>query len=139
MVKKQDNVVNIEQLEENVKKQTEYAKKNYSDFLDMNRKMVEETLNAFDTQVEMWLSMQLGYLDMLQNIMGFRPELKEFGTFMNPFTGHFEHMEELNKEFIEMKKKKAEKMAQSIRKYHKKSVESTLGAFDKYCDMLSTP
>lgn len=93
MVKRQDNVVKLEQIEENVKKQTEYAKKSYADLLEMNRKMVEQALSAFDTQVEMWLSMQLGYLDMLQNVMDFRPDLKEFGMLMNPFSGQFEHIE----------------------------------------------
>lgn len=139
MVKKQDNVVKIEKLEENVKKQTEYAKKSYADLMEMNKQIIEQTLSAFDTQVEMWLSMQLGYFDMLHHIMGYRPDLSGFGKIMPPFSGHFEHIDELNKEFIEMKKKKAEKMAQSLRKYHKKSVESTLEAFDKYCDLLSTP
>ena len=138
MVKKQDNVLKIDQLEENVKKQTEYAKKGYSDWLELNKRMWEQTISSYDMQIELWLSVQLAYLDLMKNMMGYRPDFKGLGKGLNPFTGHFEHMNELSSEFIEMKKKKAELMAKSLQKYHKKSVESTLEAFDKYCDLLST-
>ena len=138
MVKKQDNVVKMEQLEENVKRQTEYVKKGYSDWAELNKRMWEQTVSSFDMQIELWLSAQLASLDLLKTMMGFSPDFTGLGKGLNPFTGHFEHMNELGGEFIEMKKKKAGLMAKSLQKYHKKSVESTLEAFDKYCDLLST-
>ena len=135
MVRKQENVLKID---ENVKKQTESARKSYLDWVERNRNLWLDALNSFDTQVEVMLAMQLGYIDMLKNMMEIKPDFSGIGKDMHPFTGHFEHINELNKEFIEIKKKKAEKIAKSLQKYHRKSVESTLEAFDKYCDLLST-
>ena len=139
MVKKQSNVVNLKDLDENLKKQSESVKKSYVDWLELNKNLWTEILNSFDAQVELWLAMQLGYMDLLKNLMGFKPDLTSIGKGFHPYAGQFEHINELHDEFIEMKKKKAEKVAKSLQKYHRKSVESTLEAFDKYCDLLSTP
>lgn len=138
MVKKQSNVLNLEGLDENMRKQTESVRKSYVDWLEMNKTMWMETLNSFDTQIELWLSMQLGYMDLMKNLMGSKPDFMGLGKGLNPYAGQFEHINELNKEFIEIKKKKAEKVAKTLKQYHRKSLESTLEAFDKYCDLLST-
>ena len=137
MVKKQSNVVKLEELDENVRKQAESVKKSYVDWLEMNKTLWTEMLNSFDAQVELWLSMQLGYMDLMKNLMGSKPYFTGLGKGL-PYASQIEHVNELNSEFFEMKKKKAEKMAKSLQKYHRKSVESTLEAFDKYCDLLST-
>jgi soluble cytochrome b562 len=138
MVKKQSNVIKLGELDENVRKQTESVKKSYIDWLELNKTLWTETLSSFDTQVELWLSMQLGYMDLLKNLIGVKPDLRVFGKGLHPYAGQIEHINKLSREFIEIKKKKAEKVAETLQKYHRKSVESTLEAFDKYCDLLST-
>jgi len=135
MVNKQSNVL---KLDENLKKQSESVKKSYVDWLELNKNLWSETLNSFDTQAELWLSMQLGYMDLLKNLLGFKPGFTGFVKGLYPYAGQFEHINEFNSEFIDIKKKKVEKMAKTFQKYHRKSIESTLESFDKYCDLLST-
>ena len=135
MVNKQSNVI---KLDENLKKQTKYIRKSYIDWLGLNRNLWTEALNSFDAQVELWLSVQLGYMDLLKTLIGFKPDFRGFAKGFHPYAGHFEHINEFNSEFIDIKKKKAEKIAKTFQKYHRKSIESTLEAFDKYCDLLST-
>jgi hypothetical protein len=82
--------------------------------------------------------MQLGVLDFMKNVFEVHPMVKPFEHHLSPYAEHIQNLGEFGKEFIEMKKRKAEKIARNLQKYHRKTIESTLSAFDKYCDMLST-
>lgn len=92
--------------------------------------------NAADACLEMGLAAHLGYLDFLKNVF----EMKYLAPYQrhNPFVGQLEYFSDLGKDIIEIKKKKAEALAENIRKCRKQAFESTLSAFDKYCELLST-
>ncbi len=138
MVRKTAERLKVVDVEESVRQQAEKAKESYRGMLEFNRSLIEESLKALDMQLEMMLSMQLGFLDFLQNILEVKPIVKPFAHHLTPYAEHLEHVGEYNKEFLEIKKKKVEKLTRNLQKYHKKAVASTLSAFDKYCDMLST-
>ena len=123
---------------EKVKEQTAAAKEQYLGLLELNKSFLRESLKSMDMQIELWLAMQFGLLDFLKNVFEVHPIVQPFEPHLNPFAEHFRNLGEFNKEFIEMKKRKAEKIARNLQKYHRKTVESTLSAFDKYCEMLST-
>jgi hypothetical protein len=123
---------------ENAKEQMEAAKENYLGWMEMNKNLLNEMMNAMDMQLEFWLCMQLGCLDFMKNILEIKPPVKPFEHHLNPYAAHLESLSEFNKELIEMKKRKAEKIARSLQKYHRKAVESTISAFDKYCDLVTT-
>ena len=92
--------------------------------------------SAADVWLEMGLAAQLGYLDFLKNIF----EMKYLAPYQkhNPFVNQLEYFSDLGKDIIDIKKKKAEALAENIRKCRKQAFESTLSAFDKYCELLST-
>jgi hypothetical protein len=123
---------------EKVKEQTAVAKEQYLGLLELNRNFLNESLKAMDMQLELWLAMQLGLLEFLKNVFEVHPMVQPFEPHLNPFAEHMQNLGEFNKEFIEMKKRKAEKIARNLQKYHRKTIESTISAFDKYCEMLST-
>ena len=123
---------------EKAKEQIEAAKENYLGLMELNRNFLQESLNAMDMLLELWLAMQLGCLDFMKNVFEIHPMVKPFEHHLNPFAAHFESLGEFNKEFIEMKKKKTERLARNLQKYHRKTLESTISAFDKYCDLIST-
>ena len=123
---------------EKVKEQTAVAKEQYLGLLDLNRNFLNESLKAMDMQLELWLAMQLGLLEFLKNVFEVHPMVQPFEPHLNPFAEHMQNLGEFNKEFIEMKKRKAEKIARNLQKYLRKIIESTISAFDKYGEMLST-
>ena len=123
---------------EKVKEQTAVAKEQYLGLLELNRNFLNESLKAMDMQLELWLAMQLCLLEFLKNVFEVHPMVQPFEPHLNPFAEHMQNLGEFNKEFIEMKKRKAEKIARNLQKYHRKTIESTISAFDKYCEMLST-
>ncbi len=92
--------------------------------------------NAADACLEMGLAAHLGYLDFLRNVF----EMKYLAPYRrhNPFINQLEYFSDLGKDIIDIKKKKAEALAENIRKCRKQAFESTLTAFDKYCELLST-
>ena len=138
MKKRADSSLKIVDVGEKVKEQTAAAREQYLGLLEMNRNFLEESLKSIDMQLEMWLAMQLGFLDFLKNVFEVHPMVQPFEHHLSPYTEHLQNLGEFNKEFIEMKKKKAEKIARNLQKYHRKAFENTLSAFDKYCEMLST-
>jgi hypothetical protein len=140
MVKKAaaDNRLKVVDVEETVKQQAEKAKESYEGWIAFNRSLMEEALKAIDMQIELMLSMQLGYLGFLQQVMEVKPMMKPFSHHLSPYAEHLEQMGEFHKEFLEIKKKKVEKLTRNLQKYHRKAFETTLSSFDKYCDMLST-
>lgn len=123
---------------EKVKEQTAVAKEQYLGLLELNKNFLNESLKAMDMQLELWLAMQLGLLEFLKNVFEVHPMVQPFEPHLNPFAEHMQNLGEFNKEFIEIKKRKAEKIARNLQKYHRKTIESTISAFDKYCEMLST-
>jgi hypothetical protein len=123
---------------EKVKEQTAVAKEQYLGLIELNKNFLNESLKAMDMQLELWLAMQLGLLEFLKNVFEVHPMVQPFEHHLNPFAEHMQNLGEFNKEFIEMKKRKAEKIARNLQKYHRKTIESTISAFDKYCEMLST-
>ena len=124
---------------EKVKEQTAAAKEQYLGMIELNRNFLTESLKSIDMQLELWLAMQLGFLDFLKNVFEVHPMVKPFEHHLNPYAEQLQNLGEFNKEIIEMKKRKAEKLARNLQKYHRQTVETTLSAFDKYCEMLSTP
>ena len=140
MVKKAaaDNRLKVVDVEETVKQQAEKAKESYGEWVAFNKSLMEEALKAMDMQFELMLSMQLGYLNFLQQIMELKPMMKPFAHHLSPYAEHLENVGEYHKEFLEIKKRKIEKLTRNLQKYHRKAFETTISAFDKYCDMLST-
>ena len=138
MKKRTESGLNIVDVQEKVREQAEAAKEQYLGWMELNRNFLEESLKAMDMQLELWLAMQLGCLDFMKNVLEIRPAVKPFEPRLNPLAAYFENLGELGREIIEMKKRKAEKLARTLKSYHKKTVEDTISAFDKYCDMLST-
>jgi len=138
MKKRVENSLKVVDVQEKVKEQAEVAKEQYLGWMEMNKKFLNESLNAMDMQFELWLAMQLGVLDFMKNVFEVHPMIKPFEHHLNPYAEHFENLGEYNREFFETKKRKAERFARNLQRYHRKTVESTITAFDKYCDMLST-
>jgi hypothetical protein len=125
-------------VEETVKRQAEKAKESYEVWITFNKSLMEEALKIMDMQLELMLSMQLGYLAFLQQVMEVKPIIKPFARHLSPYAEHLEYMGEFHKEFLELKKNKVEKLTRDLQKYHRKAFETTVSSFDKYCDMLST-
>lgn len=138
MVKKAQERLKVVDVEESVKQQAERAKESYEGWIAFNKAIMEESLKAMEMQLELMLSMQLGFLDFLQNTLEVKPIIKPFEHHLSPYAEHMKHIGEFNKEFLEIKKRKVEKLTRNLQRYHKKAVESTISAFDKYCDLLST-
>ena len=138
MARKAQERLKVVDVEESVRKQAERAKESYQGLIAFNKSLMEEALKAMDMQLELMLSMQLGFLDFLQNTLEIKPMIKPFEHHLSPYAEHMEHVGEFNKEFLEIKKRKVEKLTRNLQRYHKKAVESTMSAFDKYCDLLST-
>ncbi|MEW6146171.1 MAG: hypothetical protein AB1598_14255 [Thermodesulfobacteriota bacterium] len=125
-------------VEEKVKEKTEAAKEQYLGLMELNKNFLKEALKAMDMQLELWLAMQLGVLDFMKNVFEVHPMVKPFEHHLSPYSEHIRNLSEFNREIIELKKSKAEKIARNLQKYHRKTIESTISAFDKYCDQLST-
>jgi hypothetical protein len=123
---------------EKVKEQTEAAKEQCLGLLDLNKSFLKEYLKFQDMQLELWLAMQLGILDFMKNVFEVNPMVKPFGRQLSPYAEHIRNLGEFGQELIEMKKKKAEKIARNLQKYQRKTIQTTISAFDRYCDMLST-
>ena len=123
---------------EKVNEQTAAAKEQYLGLIELNKNFLKESLKSMDMQLELWLSMQLGLLDFLKNVFEVHPIMQPFEHHLNPYAEQLKSLGEFNKDLIEMKKRKAEKIARNLQKYHRQTVESTISAFDKYCEMLST-
>ncbi len=138
MKRKVDTGLKVVDVETKVKEQAELAKEQYLDWMETNKKFLTESLNAVDMQFELWLAMQLGVLDFMKNVFEINPAIKPFEHHLSPYAEHMQNLGEYNREFFEMKKRKAEKFARNLQRYHRKTVESTISAFDRYCDMLST-
>ncbi|HVY55312.1 MAG TPA: hypothetical protein VHC46_06105 [Thermodesulfobacteriota bacterium] len=138
MKKGAESKLKVVDVGEKVKEQTAQAREQYLGLLELNRNFLKESLKSIDMQFELWLAMQLGFLDFLKNVFEVHPMVKPFGHQLNPYAEHLQNLGEFNKEFIEMKKRKTEQLARNLQKYHRQTVESTLSAFDKYCEMLST-
>lgn len=138
MKKRAESSLKVVDVQEKVKEQTEAAKEQYLDWIDMNKNFLKESLKAMDMQFELWLAMQLGVLDFMKNVFEVHPMVKPFEHHLSPYAEQMQNLGEYNREFFEMKKRKAEKFARNLQRYHRKTVESTITAFDKYCEMLST-
>lgn len=138
MKRKADTELKVVDVEAKVKEQAELAKEQYLEWMETNKKFLTESLNAVDMQFELWLAMQLGVLDFMKNVFEVNPMVKPFEHHLSPYAEHMQNLGEYNREFFEMKKRKAEKFARNLQRYHRKTVESTISAFDRYCDMLST-
>ena len=138
MKKRTDNSLKVVDIQEKVKEQAEVVKEQYLGWMELNRNFLEESLKAMDMQLEMWLAMQLGCLDFMKNVLEIEPAVKPFEPHLNHMAAHFETICDFSREIIEMKKRKAEKFARTLKSYHRKNIENTISAFDKYCDMLST-
>ncbi|MCI0480973.1 MAG: hypothetical protein L0213_05240, partial [Candidatus Dadabacteria bacterium] len=138
MKKRAERSLKVVDVEDKLKEQAETAKEQYLGWMEMNRNFTKEALKAMDMQFELWLTMQLGLLDFMKNVFEVHPMVKPFEHHLSPYAEHMENLGEYNREFFEMKKRKAEKFARNLQRYHRKTVESTLTAFDKYCEMLST-
>lgn len=138
MKKSTTSGLKVVDVSEKVNEQVKAAKENYLGFMEQNKNFLNELMKAMDIQLEFWLCMQLGYLDFMKNIFDIKPPVKPFEHHLNPFGEHIETFGEFNKEFFEIKKRKTENLARTFQKYHRKAVENTITAFDKYCEMLST-
>ncbi len=138
MRKKTESGLKVVDVGEKVREQSEVAKEQYLGLMELNRNFLKEALKAMDVQFELWLAMQLGCLDFMKNVLEVHPMVKPFEHHLNPYAEHMQNLGEFNREFIEMKKKKTERLARNLQRYHRKTLESTISAFDKYCDMLST-
>lgn len=138
MKKRAETNLKVVDVGEKVKEQTAAAKEQYLGLLELNKNFLKESLKSMDMQLELWLAMQLGLLDFLKNVFEVHPLAQPFEHHLNPFGEYIQNLGEFNKELIEMKKRKAEKIARNLQKYHRQTVESTITAFDKYCEMLST-
>ena len=138
MKKKTVSGLKVVDVQEKVKEQADAVKEQYLGWMELNRNFLEESLKAMDMQLEMWLAMQLGCLDFMKNMLEIEPAVKPFEHHLNPLAAHFENIGDFSREIIEMKKRKAEKFARTLKSYHRKNIENTISAFDKYCDMLST-
>ncbi len=107
-------------------------------FFGMGVETFKQVGTAADACLVMGLAAHLGYLDFLKNVF----EMKHLGPFrrqLNPYmVNQLEHLSGLGKEIIEIKKKKAEALAENIRQCRKQAFENTVTAFDIYCDLLST-
>lgn len=138
MVRKATRRLAVVDTERNSRQQVEKAKESYKGWLAFNKSLMEESLKAMDMQLELMLTMQLGFLDFLQNILEVKPVIKPFAHHLSPYAEHLEQAGEYHREYLEIKKRKVEKLTRNLQKFHKKAVASTLSAFDKYCDLLST-
>ena len=138
MRKKTESGLKVVDIGEKVREQTETAKEQYLGLMEINKNFLKETLKAMDMQFELWLAIQLGCLDFMKNVLEVHPMVKPFEHHLNPYSEHMQNIGEFSREFIEMKKKKTERLARNLQRYHRKTLESTISAFDKYCDMLST-
>ena len=138
MKKKTVSGLKVVDVQEKVKEQAEVVKEQYLGWMELNRNFLEESLKAMDMQLEMWLAMQLGCLDFMKNVLEIQPAVKPFEPHLNPMAAHFDTIGDFSREIIEMKKRKAEKFARTLKSYHRKNIENTISAFDRYCDMLST-
>lgn len=138
MKKGAESNLKVVDVSEKVKEQTAAAKEQYLGLIELNKNYLKESLKSMDMQLELWLSMQLGLLDFLKNVFEVHPIMQPFEHHLNPYAEQLKSLGEFNKELIEMKKRKAEKIARNLQKYHRQTVESTISAFDKYCEMLST-
>lgn len=107
-------------------------------FFGMGVETFKQVGTAADACLVMGLAAHLGYLDFLKNVF----EMKHLGPFrrqLNPyFNTQLDYLSHLGKDIIEIKKKKAEALAENIRQCRKQAFENTVTAFDKYCDLLST-
>ncbi|MEQ9618946.1 MAG: hypothetical protein RIG61_07200 [Deltaproteobacteria bacterium] len=138
MVKKGQKRLKVVDVEGSVRKQAESAKENYQGWIAFNKSLMEESLKAIDMQLELMLSMQLGFLDFLQNTLEIKPMIKPFEHRLSPYAEHIGNVGEFNRELLEINKRKVEKLTRDLQRYHRKAVESTISAFDTYCDLLST-
>ncbi len=138
MKKRMESGLKVVDVHEKVKEQAETVKEQYLGWMEMNKNFLKESLKAMDMQFELWLAMQLGMIDFMKNVFEINPAIKPFEHHLSPYAEHLQNLGEYNKEFFEMKKRKAEKFARNLQRYHRKTVESTISAFDRYCDMLST-
>lgn len=138
MKKRVESSLKVVDVQEKVKEQAEVAKEQYLGWMEMNKNFLKESLKAMDMQFELWLAMQLGMIDFMKNVFEVNPAIKPFEHHLSPYAEHMENLGEYNREFFEMKKRKAEKFARDLQRYHRKTVESTISAFDRYCEMLST-
>lgn len=138
MRKSAESKLKVVDVGEKVKEQTAAAREQYLGLVELNKNFLRESLKSMDMQLELWLAMQLGFIDFLKNVFEVHPMVQPFEHHLSPYAEHLKNLGEFNKEFFEMKKRKAEKMARNLQKYHRQTVESTLSAFDKYCEMLST-
>lgn len=128
---------NAEAIAEEVKRGGNAAMKGaYKNLFSVGMEAYKQAGNAADACLEMGLAAHLGYLDFLKNVF----EMKHLAPYRrhNPYIGHLEQLGDLGKDIIEIKKKKAEALAENIRQCRKQAYESTKSAFDKYCDLLST-
>jgi len=137
MSRKQAEVINIKQVEEQMNEQVKTIKGSYMNMLTVWRMMFNESMKALDNQMEYMLAMQLGYLDFIKMMTRIHPDIKEMNTNMFPFLGQMEYLDTLHKDVIEIKKRKTEKLSKTFKNYHKQAADNTLEAFDKYCDLLS--
>jgi len=138
MKKRAESSLKVVDVEDKLKEQAETVKEQYLGWMELNRNFLKESLKAMDMQLELWLALQLGCLDFMKNVLEIRPSIKPFEPHLNPLAAHFENIGDFSREMIELKKRKSEKFARTLKSYHRKTVESTLTAFDKYCEMLST-
>ncbi len=108
----------------------------YKNAFGMGMQAFKQFGNAADACLEMGLAAHLGYLDFLRNVF----EMRYLAPYRrhNPFINQLEQFSDLGKDIIDIKKKKAEALAENIRKCRKQAFESTVTAFDKYCELLST-
>lgn len=139
MAKKSKSSVDMEDIKEAFNEQSEEVKEKYRDWVELNRTLWLETIKAFDAQAEMWLSMQLGYLDMMNNFIDSGPDFKGLaGSSLNPFLGQLEYLRTMNKQAMDNRKNEAEKIIRTLREQHKKTIQTTIDAFDKYCDLITS-
>ncbi len=138
MRKRTESGLKVVDVGEKVREQAETAKEQYLGLMEINKNFLKEALKAMDMQFELWLAIQLGCLDFMKNVLEVHPMIKPFEHHLSPISEHMQNIGEFSREFIEMKKKKTERHMRNLQRYHRKTLESTLSAFDKYCDMLST-
>ena len=140
MPQKKRNDKKAKEIRDPVKSQYGLVRDNYMKWLELTESMWLENLKAFEAQMDVWLSLQKGYLDFVKMISKSKPDpgVNIMDSSYNPFVAQMDYLTSLQKDIIDLKKRKAQKLTKGMIDLHKRNIEKTLSSFDKYLDLLST-
>lgn len=140
MANKKRKDMKVKGLKDPVKSQYGLLKENYMRWLELTESIWLENLKAFEAQMDVWLSLQKGYLDFIKIISKANPDpgVNIMDRSYNPFIAQIDYLASLQRDIIELKKRKAGKLTKGMINLHKRNIQKTLSSFDKYLDLLST-